>query len=251
MISPSSTWRLIPLLEASGEVQMAIDNWLLEKHRKGEHPPTLRFYIWNPSAISLGYHQKEYPASWQKITYQEQPLELVRRPTGGSAVLHQGDLTYAVITSAKGGKRLEVYQQICQFLIDGWRSLGVNLYYGSNTKEYIYNPNCFATATSADLLTTTGKKAIGSAQLRRGKAILQHGSLLLSPDPNLFRQVFPQALPCNLLELISAPTERSIAKIIAALTQAASLCFNIELIEQPLSQTEWQDIVTNSALLTY
>ena len=230
---------------------MAIDNWLLEKHRQEGSPPTLRFYTWNRAAISLGYHQKEYPSHWQKLTWQKEPLEIIRRPTGGRAVLHQGDLTYSVITSAKRGKRLEVYQQLCQFLIAGWRSLGVDLHYGKSTKEYINNQNCFATATSADLITATGKKAIGSAQLRRGKAVLQHGSMMLSTSPELFAQVFAQSSPCNLLDLIPVPADRSIARIILALTQAASLYFKIKLVEQPLSKSEWQDIVTNSALLTY
>ena len=230
---------------------MAIDNWLLEKHRQQKSPPTLRFYTWNRAAISLGYHQKEYPSHWQKLTWQKEPLEIIPRPTGGRAVLHQGDLTYAVITSAKRGRRLEVYQQLCQFLIVGWRSLGVELEYGKSTKEYVRHQNCFATATSADLITATGKKVIGSAQLRRGKAILQHGSMMLSTSPDLFTQVFAQSSPCNLLELIPGSQEQSIARIIEALTQAASLCFKIKLIEQPLSKSEWQDIVTNSALLTY
>ena len=242
----SSTWRLIPLVEASGEIQMAIDTWLLEKHRRGEHPPTLRFYTWNPPAISLGYHQKEYPSDWQKYH-----LDIIRRPTGGRAVLHQGDLTYAVVTSAKRGKRLEVYRQICQFLIEGWRSLGVDLHYGSANKEYIHNPNCFATATNADLITATGEKAIGSAQLRRGKAILQHGSMMLSTRKDLFTQIFAQSAPSNLVDLITASEDRAIATIVAALTQAASNCFQIKLKEQPLSKIEWQDIVTHSVLLTY
>ena len=242
----SSTWRLIPPLEASGEIQMAIDTWLLEKHRQGKHPPTLRFYTWNPPAISLGYHQKEYPSDWQKYH-----LDLIRRPTGGRAVLHQGDLTYAVVTSAKRGKRLEVYQHICQFLIEGWRSLGVDLHYGDATKEYIHDPNCFATATNADLITVTGEKAIGSAQLRRGKAILQHGSMMLSTCKDLFTQVFAQPAPGNLLDLITVSEDRAIATIVTALTQAASNCFQIKLEEQPLSKREWQDIVTNSILKSF
>ncbi len=246
LISSSSTWRLIPLIEASGEIQMALDTWLLEQHRQGNHPPTLRFYTWNPPAISLGYHQKEYPSDWQKYS-----LDIIRRPTGGQAVLHQGDLTYAIVTSAQRGKRLEVYQQICQFLIEGWRSLGVELHYGNATKEYIHNPNCFATATNADLITVTGEKAIGSAQLRRGKAILQHGSMMLSTSKDLFTEVFAQSAPGNLLDLIRVPEDRAIANIIDSLTQAASNCFNIEFHEQPLSKIEWQDIVTNSVLLTY
>ncbi len=165
-MSQSKTWRLIPLMEGSGTMQMAIDAWLLNQHQQGNHPPTLRFYTWHPAAISLGYHQKNYPPDWEQLTWQGKSLALVRRPTGGRAVLHQGDLTYGVITSTLPGNRLEVYRQICQFLIAGWRSLGVQLDYGTATKEYKDNHNCFATATGADLITATGDKAIGSAQLR-------------------------------------------------------------------------------------
>ena len=236
----ASTWRLIPPIEASGKIQMAIDTWLLEKHRQGEHPPTLRFYTWNPPAISLGYHQKEDPAYWQKYD-----LDIVRRPTGGQAVLHQGDLTYAVITSAKRGKRLEVYRHICQFLVEGWRSLGVELHYGDADRQYRQNPNCFATATNADLITNTGAKAIGSAQLRRGKAILQHGSMMLSTNQDLFTQVFRESAPGNLLDLIKVGEYPSLDRITNSLTQAASNCFQIQFQEQPLSKIEWQDIVTN------
>jgi lipoate-protein ligase A len=84
-------WRLIPLLEATGTVQMAIDSWLLEQHQCGKHPPTLRFYTWSPAAISLGYHQRQYPQSWQNLTGGGKKLDLVLRPSGGRAVLHQGD----------------------------------------------------------------------------------------------------------------------------------------------------------------
>ncbi len=246
-----AVWRLIPLLEAPGKVQMAIDRWLLEKHRQGQHPPTLRFYTWSPAAISLGYHQREYPACWHELFWQGKPLEIVRRPTGGRAVLHQGDLTYAVITSLMPGKRLEVYKQICQFLIEGWRSLGVELSYGTAAKEYINDSNCFATATGADLVTATGAKAIGSAQLRRGKAILQHGSMMLSTDSALFEKVFAQPAPGNLQQLFVHKDNNPIATLVDALSDAARTCFEIELQERSLSDAEWQDIFTRSPLLAY
>ena len=153
------TWRYIPPIVASGQMQMAIDRYLLEQHRDRQHPPTLRFYTWQPAAISLGYHQKEYPSAWNDLTWQEQPLDIVRRPTGGRAVLHQGDLTYSIVMSIPPGKRLEVYKQICEFLIVGWRSLGVDLDYGTATKEYIRDRNCFATATGSDLVNSSGKKS--------------------------------------------------------------------------------------------
>ena len=229
---------------------MAIDRYLLEQHRAGKQPSVIRFYTWQPAAISLGYHQKEYPSYWQDLIWQGKPLDIVRRPTGGRAVLHQGDLTYMVVTSIPPGKRLEVYKQICQFLITGWRSLGIQLDYGTATKEYIRHQNCFATATGSDLVTPQGNKVIGSAQLRRGKTVLQHGSMIINTDPELYRQVFGTSLKQNLLQVISPAKDRSTryqgvdlaAKIINSLTQAASAIFKIDLVEQPLSTNEWQDI---------
>ena len=230
---------------------MAIDRYLLEQHRQGKQPPTIRFYTWQPAAISLGYHQKDYPPAWKDLTWQGQPLDIVHRPTGGRAVLHQGDLTYMVITSVTPGKRLEVYKQICQFLIMGWRSLGVSLDYGKATKEYIQHHNCFATATGSDLVTATGNKVIGSAQLRRGQTVLQHGSMLLNTDKTLYRQVFGVSLAQNLLTTITSDSDRSREKIIQNLTQAASATFKIDIVEQPLSTKEWQDIASDFSLLRY
>ena len=253
------TWRYIPPIAASGQMQMAIDRYLLEQHRTGKQPPTIRFYTWQPAAISLGYHQKEYPDSWNKLTYDGQPVSIVRRPTGGRAVLHQGDLTYAIITSIAPGKRLEVYKQICQFLLAGWRSLGVNLDYGKATKEYIQHHNCFATATGSDLVTSNGNKVIGSAQLRRGKTVLQHGSMILATNPLLYEQVFGTTLKENLLEVISPIKDRSTrylqsdstAKIIQRLTEAAKVIFKINIEKQPLSIKEWQYIARDFSLLRY
>lgn len=239
-------WRLIPLLEASGEIQMAVDKWLLEQHRQGKQPSTLRFYTWKPAAISLGYHQYDYPQNWQQL-----PVDIVRRPTGGKAVLHQGDLTYAVITSAMTGKRGEVYRYLCQFLINGWRSLGVNLNYGAATREYAKHHNCFATATNADLITEDGKKAIGSAQLRRRNAILQHGSMILEDNSDLFIKIFNEPAPQNLLTIVPSLENRNISTIVEALKLAAEDWFKINLVLQPLSQAEWQDILNKFVSARY
>ncbi|MBG1258018.1 biotin/lipoate A/B protein ligase family protein [Nostoc commune] len=235
----NQVWRLIPLLEAAGNVQMAIDRWLLEQHQSGKHPPTLRFYTWSPPAISLGYHQRQYPEYWQHLTWQGQKLDLVQRPTGGRAVLHQGDLTYAVVTSGLTGNRLQVYEKICEFLIQGWRSLGVELHYGTQGRSYIHNPNCFGTATSADLVLPDGAKLIGSAQLRRNGAILQHGSIRLQPDAELFTQVFG----AESFTTVQLPQNLSVEKIIADLVTAARDCFDMQIELQSLSQSEWEAIL--------
>lgn len=231
----------MPLLEAPGWVQMAIDRWLLEQHHLDLHPPTLRFYTWSPPAISLGYHQSSWPEYWQYLTWQGVPVQLVRRPTGGRAVLHQGDLTYTVVTKL-AGSRLEVYQRICEFLIQGWRSLGLELHYGLGGRGYIHNPSCFGTATGADLVLADGAKFIGSAQLRRGRTILQHGSIRLEPDAALFEQVFgaesfsPIQLPQNLR------SRALIQTVLDTLITVAGRCFSVEFALQPLSQSEWEAI---------
>lgn len=232
-------WRLIPLLKAPGRIQMAIDLWLLEQHQQGLHPPTLRFYNWSPLAISLGYHQHRWPEFWHQLSWESVPVELVRRPTGGRAVLHQGELTYMVVTSELSSSRIQAYQQICEFLIQGWRSLGLELYYGNVRLDYIHNPNCFGTATSADLVAASGFKFIGSAQLRRTRAILQHGSIRLEPDTALVNLVFGEVLQPVKLP-ISQSGEALIQTVVDALTIAASRCFDIELLMQPLSKEELQ-----------
>ena len=126
-----------------------------------------------------------------------------------------------MVTSGLRGNRLDVYGQICEFLIQGWRSLNIELYYGQAGRGYIHNPNCFGTATGADLVLADGSKLIGSAQLRKGDAVLQHGSMRLNPDADLFAKVFNQEFfhPIQFPETISQET------IIKALIAAACDCF--------------------------
>ena len=233
-----TSWRLIPLLSAEGKLQMAIDNWLLTQHQNHHHPSTLRFYTWNPTAISLGVSQKRrFPPHWQNISHNGQEVDLVRRPSGGRGVLHQGDLTYSVITSDCEGNLDEVYRYLCQFLIRGWQKLEVNLHFGKPQRQYLKSTNCFSLATNADLVDSEGNKFIGSAQLRRGKYILQHGSMLLNPDRDLYQKVFNCSPPTPIID-----QSLSLEKITNTLAQAARECFNCNLITQPLSTEELTQI---------
>lgn len=140
---------------------------------------------------------------------------------------------------------MEVYRYLCQFLIEGWRSLGISLHYGTAGRGYIHNPNCFGTATGADLVTTAGVKFIGSAQLRRGHAILQHGSMQLRPNPSVFEHVF--GVPAEkwpALSPLSAPVE----VIADTLTAAAQRCLPAQFIIQSLSLNEWKKMGTRHEL---
>jgi lipoate---protein ligase len=223
---------------------MSIDLWLLEQYQQGLHPPCLRFYTWSEPTISLGYHQTCYPTDWADITWQGKKLSLVRRPSGGRAVLHQGDLTYAVITSDLPHQRREAYCTICQFLIDGWRELGLDLEYGNAApRSYLDQASCFATATSADLVTPRGDKLIGSAQLRRKETILQHGAILYSTDGELLERVFGADRPqSNLRDYLQLTDLDLFEKVIPTLTAAARHCFGVELQEKPLTEAEWAEI---------
>jgi lipoate---protein ligase len=235
-------WRLIPPIESNGAIQMSIDRWLLDQHSSGQIPPTLRFYTWSKPTISLGYHQRHYPEHWRSIIWQDSPVDLVKRPTGGRGVLHQGDLTYALIGSGFVGKRVEVYQQICQFLLDGWRSINVELGYGTAGTGYIHNPNCFGTATSADLVCADGYKLIGSAQLIKSGAILQHGSMRLNPDLELFKQVFDETIPHPPSDI----SQLTHGQIIDALINSAQQHFQVKFENEPLSDREWSEIEQDS-----
>jgi len=225
---------------------MAIDAWLLEQHRLGQQPSILRFYDWKPAAISLGYHQKHWPEAWGNVAWRGELMDLVRRPTGGRAVLHQGDLTSAIITSGLPGSRAQVYRHLCEFLIQGWHSLGVDLTYGQAGRGYIHNPNCFGTATVADLILANGFKLIGSAQLRRGNAILQHGSIRLNPDPELFCQVFGGKLNrqdwWSATEHFSTTYNRLISIVIEALHTSAADYLGAEFVIQPLIEQEIENV---------
>ena len=217
---------------------MAIDNWLLDQCIKGALPSTLRFYTWRAPTISLGYHQRQFPPHWRNLSWHGQPVSLVRRPTGGRAVLHQGDLTYAIITAAqKGCSRRKTYQQLCQFLIQGWQQLGISLSFGKAKRGYIQNPNCFGTATAADLILSNGYKLIGSAQVYREGYVLQHGSMRLGADSELFEQVFDEQVtpPPELTTLL---TSYSMGAIAHTLTESASLCYQANFTVMPLSKQE-------------
>jgi lipoate-protein ligase A len=232
-------------MEAPGAVQMAIDHWLLTQHQLGRSPSVLRFYTWSPPAISLGYHQHRWPQAWHHLSWQGQPVDLVRRPSGGRAVLHQGDLTYAVITSGLAGNRTQAYQTLCEFLIEGWRSLGVPLNYGQGGRGYIQNPNCFETATTADLVLPDGSKLIGSAQFRHKNSILQHGSMRLQPDADLFRQVFGTPIAFSGCPVMGY--KDPVTTLVDALATAACHCYGIQLVVQPLTAAEYQAAIAEVA----
>lgn len=208
---------------------MAIDRWMLQQLLAGG-PPVLRLYRWSVPALSLGRHQQRWPAPWR-----DEPLELVRRPSGGRAVLHAGELTYALVFTPQTRDREAVYRHCCQWLQQALAQAGEPLHFGqASPAAAAQRSSCFATATAADLVSARGAKRIGSAQLWHGPALLQHGSLLLDPPAALWQRLF-QADPPEL-----APLPWSAAQLEQQLRRAAAehLCGG-ELLSQTLSPQEW------------
>ena len=233
------SWQLIPYSETEGKLHMELDNALLDRHSQDlQSPSILRFYRWNPATISLGFHQKHYPNQWKAIAEQYH-LDIVRRPSGGRAVLHKGDLTYAVITNVElnGKKRShrEMYEYICTFLIQGFAKLGITLIYGSSGRGYIHNPSCFSTATNADLIIADGRKLIGSAQVYRHNSVLQHGSIAIAPDYGLLRELVQSEVAivgCKelLQNLYKDLIEDLILGLITTLSESARQHFQAEFL---------------------
>lgn len=227
---------------------MAIDRWLFDHYL--DTRPCLRFYTWEPAAISLGYHQRHYPDHWNTLVWQGYPLDIVHRATGGRAVLHQGDLTYSLVTRGHWRSRRLAYESLCQFLIQGWSQLGISLSLGQSASSEprgqsvpstpsaprSLKANCFATATAADLVTQNGYKLIGSAQVWRSQRVLHHGSMRLCPDPDLWQQVFGDCLPESRLVL------PAIGSLITILKEAAADTWAIALEEEPITPQEWRTI---------
>lgn len=163
---------------------MAVDEAILEAVGRGESLPTLRLYAWHPPCLSLGYAQAASDVDVEQLSRLD--WQLVRRPTGGRAILHTDELTYAVIAPLSeprvAGSVLESYQRLSLALLCALRLMGIQAQAEAKTVvRDAQNPICFEVPSSYEI-TVNGKKLIGSAQARRKEGILQHGSLPLSGD---------------------------------------------------------------------
>ncbi len=154
---------------------------------RGSGLPTLRVYGWSPWALSLGWNQS--PDDIRIEEAQSDGLDIVRRPTGGRAVLHAEELTYSVVMPVDGRNVGEIYRIISEGLVAGVRRLGVNatIENGTPSVSALYRgAACFVSAARFEV-KVGGKKIVGSAQRRyagvnRGDVVLQHGSLLLGGE---------------------------------------------------------------------
>lgn len=195
----SRPWRFLNTGSGNAFFNMAVDEAIVRGVAGGGSPPTVRTFGWTPPAVSFGYAQKvgrEVDAD----RCRSRGIHLVRRPSGGRAVLHWNELTYSVLCLADdpllGGSIQESYRKISACLVAGLRRLGVVAEFEprrspatSPRGEGLTSP-CFSSTTQYEV-TLDGRKIIGSAQRRLGEVLLQHGSLLLGPEHKRLIDLMP------------------------------------------------------------
>ncbi|WAC07219.1 MAG: biotin/lipoate A/B protein ligase family protein [Thermodesulfobacteriota bacterium] len=173
------SWRLLNNGHLAGALNMAIDQALLTMHAEEKSPPTLRFYKWHPAAVSLGYFQRD--PKIDRSVCRKMGIDVVQRPSGGRAVLHQGDLTYSVIAGKQDGipeEAAAAYQLICEGLLMGFRLLGIQGELRQGKEKTIQKDICFLSGGVGDIVHDN-HKFVGSAQYWHATSLLQHGSIIL------------------------------------------------------------------------
>ena len=180
-----NTWRLLIHPARRGAWNMAVDEAILENIGLGESSPTLRLYAWDPACLSLGHAQPFADVDTARL--RQNGWDVVRRATGGRAILHTDELTYSVTGSVDepvlAGGVLESYNRLAQALLLAIKTLRlpVEIKEGKSNDSAPPNPVCFEVPSTYEI-TVAGKKLIGSAQARKKEGVLQHGSLPLTGD---------------------------------------------------------------------
>ena len=208
-----------------GDKQMALDLHFLDQTiSKPDIFLTLRFYHWEGDWISIGYHQKEIPSHWENLL-KDGTIKIVRRPSGGGAVLHSNGITYS-LTFKKISYKSFNYAFVNDWLIKSFNDLGISLETGHVKKSKI-KENCFGTAHISDLVDQKGFKRVGSAQLRRNGSFLQHGEIQINPPSDLWFKLFREEAPPKInLNL----TNNQIIKHLKSSFLETKINFNVQYI---------------------
>jgi lipoate-protein ligase A len=184
-----AAWRLLDTPPAPGAWNMAVDEALAESVRAGG-PPVLRVYRWSPPCLSLGRNQPS--DGYDRDEIRRRGLDVVRRPTGGRAVLHHRELTYSVAAreGALGGPR-QSYAAINRALVAGLMRLGVPAHLQPAGTARAPLPSlapCFEQPVEGEV-TAGGRKLVGSAQRTEAGVMLQHGSLPIEDDQSVVAEL--------------------------------------------------------------
>src|SRR5438094_5703375 len=243
-----SDWRVVFDPAANGAWNMAVDEVLLDGVAAGSAPPTLRFYAWSPACLSLGYFQPFSVVNLEGC--RGLGVDVVRRPTGGRAILHDRELTYSVALPASVLGRdagiLPSYRRLSLALQTGLRRLGIDASLAPESEapnRALHGPACFDRPSAHEILLH-GRKLVGSAQMRRGGGLLQHGSILIEPRIDKLMACLHRtdgAGSRGLEEGVAGLAElgmTDLGPIVSAIGAASAKGFRVALVEAPLRPDE-------------
>ncbi len=186
--------KIIPYSVNSGLENMKTDSDLLDYAIENKlNYPIFRLYGWKPACVSLGRNQDDKFLDLSLL--KKRGVDVVRRLTGGRALLHDDEITYSYVCPVsflENGESVSAsYKEICMFLTDKFKSLGIELDFGEKRVSTKFD-YCMMVSTGADLCYE-GKKLIGSAQCRKHGYILQHGSILYDYNEELLKEIFGES----------------------------------------------------------
>ncbi len=221
--------RLIRITKANSAMQMAIDEAIAIARSEDKIPNTLRFYTWDPPTITIGYGQQICNLEFKEI--KKKAFAYVRRPTGGTAVLHKNDLTYMIVASEKdvSGDVVDSYKQLSQGLVLGLQKLGLKAEH-----KLIVNPDkektasCYSNENEYDVVVNE-RKISGNAQARINGVVLQHGTIIIEDNIE------------ELFDCMNLPEKRK-AELIAK-TRERLTCVENELKEKVTPQELEEKII--------
>jgi lipoate-protein ligase A len=177
-------WRLIREESRPGPMQMALDEVAAETAAAGG-PRTVRVYRWEPSCLSLGYHQEPDTVDWEWCS--RAGVDVTRRPTGGGGIYHDslGDVSYSITAPREElpGGLMDCYHHLLEPVLDAFSRVGVPVEFVDRERPALYEPACYLRALDPahDLVVPgTGRKVSGNAQYRQRDAVVQHGSITYS-----------------------------------------------------------------------
>ncbi|MGA1841842.1 MAG: biotin/lipoate A/B protein ligase family protein [bacterium] len=257
-------WRLIDSGAGLASENMAIDEAILKSCELRESPPTLHFYTWKTPSISLGYFQ-DFSDTVKVNECLVKGIQVVRRITGGRAVVHHKDVSFSLIFPAKGGiippGISSSYRMIAQGLIEGLRSLGIMADISDNKrfqngfkKEERDLSACFLTRIRFEVMVS-GRKLLGFAQRRIGDWVLLQGTIMIDLDRSLWTDFlyYPDSLDSHEIidrlrsEITSVnevlgKQDDIVLSMKKALLKGLSKVLGIRFAIQGLGFKEWTDV---------
>ena len=215
----------------NGKTNMALDEQLLEQSiKKQMKAPVLRFYGWSPACVSLGRNQSD--ENINKGFCGKNNIDIVRRLTGGRALLHDKELTYSFVCPVgflkNGESVISSYKEISEALALGFQKLDIPVDFPQNVRAKTKYEYCMSLCTGADL-SYCGKKITGSAQFRKQGYILQHGSIMFDYDKACIEAIFgekPQENKIAILKEINPSL--TVESLCDALQQGFEEKFNLD-----------------------